>query len=409
MKNDRPFWAHPWNFKESFTIAFALLFIGFLMEATTANTGPTMPQWPFNLIIILAFCGFVALSYFTIKHPIIKWFSSTSAAISAISVMTFLILLMGFIRQDDPMASGFVQRIGLTHITSSWPYFITSVYLLTVLAYATVRRSYPFSIKNTAFFLNHAGLLLVIISASLGQADMEKLSMRLYEGRAEFSAADDQGRIRQMPFAIKLNDFSIQEYPATIGIIDKNTSRFDLGNEGHLPEAIEGLKFESGDWSISITKLLTSALPDSTGFSQSEEMGSAPAVYARATNNKTQQSKEGWISNGSYLFRPSFIHLSANEALALSIPRPKEFSSDIRFFHSMQKYEDHTIKVNEPLNIRGWTIYQVGYNEDLGKWSNISIIQLVRDPWLPAVYTGIFMILLGSIYLVWMGKNKNTK
>jgi len=75
----------------------------------------------------------------------------------------------------------------------------------------------------------------------------------------------------------------------------------------------------------------------------------------------------------------------------------------------MQKYEDHTIKVNEPLNIRGWTIYQVGYNEDLGKWSNISIIQLVRDPWLPAVYTGIFMILLGSIYLVWMGKNKNTK
>lgn len=56
-----------------------------------------------------------------------------------------------------------------------------------------------------------------------------------------------------------------------------------------------------------------------------------------------------------------------------------------------------TIRVNKPLSIRGWKVYQYGYDEARGAESNISIFELVRDPWLPYVYIGIFMMLAGAV------------
>ena len=53
--------------------------------------------------------------------------------------------------------------------------------------------------------------------------------------------------------------------------------------------------------------------------------------------------------------------------------------------------------MNRPFAIEGWKIYQLSYNEQMGKWSNLSVFELVKDPWLPVVYIGIFMLLLGAV------------
>ena len=56
-----------------------------------------------------------------------------------------------------------------------------------------------------------------------------------------------------------------------------------------------------------------------------------------------------------------------------------------------------TIRVNKPLSVRGWKIYQYSYDEAKGSESDISVFELVRDPWLPYVYAGIFMMLAGAV------------
>ena len=33
----------------------------------------------------------------------------------------------------------------------------------------------------------------------------------------------------------------------------------------------------------------------------------------------------------------------------------------------------------------------------MGRWSETSTFELVKDPWLPAVYVGIYMLLVGAI------------
>ena len=68
-----------------------------------------------------------------------------------------------------------------------------------------------------------------------------------------------------------------------------------------------------------------------------------------------------------------------------------------------------TIRVNKPLSFRGWKIYQYGYDEARGAESDISILELVRDPWLPYVYLGIFMMLAGAVCMFLNGKWLNGK
>ena len=63
-----------------------------------------------------------------------------------------------------------------------------------------------------------------------------------------------------------------------------------------------------------------------------------------------------------------------------------------------------TIRVNKPLSVRGWKIYQYSYDEAKGSESDISVFELVRDPWLPYVYIGIFMMLIGALSLFLNGK-----
>ncbi|MCK4407894.1 MAG: hypothetical protein KAV44_09480, partial [Bacteroidales bacterium] len=112
----RRFWQFPWGYKESLLISFGILISGFIIEYISDGKGISLPGWPVNLIIIIFFIVYFVFVYKYLKHPIVKWFSSTQAAISSISVLTFLILLMGFIPQENQNVMPFVRKIGLSHV-----------------------------------------------------------------------------------------------------------------------------------------------------------------------------------------------------------------------------------------------------------------------------------------------------
>ena len=81
---------------------------------------------------------------------------------------------------------------------------------------------------------------------------------------------------------------------------------------------------------------------------------------------------------------------------------PKRFASDVTVYTGDGQATPAVIEVNKPLKINGWKIYQYGYDDERGVESEISIFSLVRDPWLPLVYTGIFMMLAGALALLFI-------
>ena len=85
---------------------------------------------------------------------------------------------------------------------------------------------------------------------------------------------------------------------------------------------------------------------------------------------------------------------------------PKRYASEIQILTKSGKNIETTIDVNKPYEVDGWKIYQYGYDTQMGAQSQISILELVSDPWLPFVYTGIYMMLAGAVCMFVIGGRK---
>ena len=85
---------------------------------------------------------------------------------------------------------------------------------------------------------------------------------------------------------------------------------------------------------------------------------------------------------------------------------PKQYTTIARLYKKDGTAENLSLSVNDPAEINGWKLYQQSYDESKGKYSDVSILSLVKDPWLPVIYFGIFMLLAGIVNLFITGKPK---
>ena len=157
------------------------------------------------------------------------------------------------------------------------------------------------------------------------------------------------------------------------------------------------------DWDFfveqSIPMAASVATEDTLKFTDFHSMGATYAVYLKAVNRKNQQTKEGWVSCGSFLFPYKALRLDSLTSLVMPEREPQRFASEVKVYTQEGTIMESTIEVNRPMEIAGWKIYQLSYDESKGRWSDISVFELVRDPWLPVVYAGIIMMMLGAICL----------
>jgi hypothetical protein len=96
--------------------------------------------------------------------------------------------------------------------------------------------------------------------------------------------------------------------------------------------------------------------------------------------------------------------IDSSTTMLMTKPEAKCFLSEITVYEKTGAVYDTIIEVNKPINIAGWKIYQTSYDETMGRWSTKSILELVKDPWLPLVYLGFFLLIAGTFYLIWTGK-----
>ena len=265
--------------------------VGMLLQLVAGPVRWDMLAWPVNAVVLAVLsCAVITMHLCRKRVGLFRWMSTLQAGIPALLACVMLTMLMGVTRQVPPghMAA---DPIGITDMLSFWPFVLTYVWLALLLGMVCMTRLSRPSWRSVPFLLNHAGLLLALVAGTLGNADMQRLRMVVQEGKTEWRAIDAKHRVHQLPIAIELHDFAIEESP----------------------------------------KL--------------------------------------------------------------------SFSSDVTAYTKDGAAVRDTIRVNKPLSINGWKIYQYSYDEAKGSMSDISVLELVHDPWLPFVYCGIFMMLAGAVWL----------
>ena len=290
-------WTKPWTFKEGFLIGAGLLFAGLALQLSVGPVAWDVFAWPANGIVMVGFLAIITLIFILRKKVYaFQFLGMYQAAIPAMVYAVVLTIVMGLTRQQ---AGG----TWLNDMLSFWPFVLIYVYIAVILGVIILRRLMHLNSwkRDVPFLLNHLGLFIALTTATLGNADMQRVKMITAIGEPEWRALEHGGTIKEMPIAIELKKFIMETY-----------------------------------------------------------------------------------DDGS----------------------PKRFASEIQILTKTGKNIETTVDVNKPYEVDGWKIYQYGYDTQMGAQSQISILELVSDPWLPLVYTGIYMMLAGAICMFVIGGRK---
>ena len=394
-----------WKMKEGFVFGAGLILVGLALQFSVGPIRWSDFAFPINLIFLIVFLLILVLAYWLRRRVrLFSFLLTAEAAVPTLIYAAALTVVMGLTRQVSAHERA-IDPIGLTQMLSFWPFVLVYLLLATIVGLITLRQILHFRLRELPSLLSHVGLFLVIVTATLGSADMERVKLTATIDMPEWRATHEQGFV-ELPLAIQLEKFTIDEYPPKLLIINSQTGKSVPAKNPEI--ALIDKHFREGNilkWRIRVLKNLPLAAPvvtsDTTKYVEWQSSGAVTALLVEAQRMKDGRAvgppTVGWVTCGSYLFPFQELKLTKQLSLVMARREPERYASRIHVYTESQKNIVATVEVNKPVSVDGWRIYQLSYDEAMGRWSETSTFELVKDPWLPAVYVGIYMLLAGAI------------
>ncbi len=411
-------WKYPWRYAEGIAICFGLFIVGSMLQFLLGAVSLELLKFPANAFVGAIFVGFLLLVYlFGHKNKYLLWFTQYHAALTSIGALLFMTIVMGLTKQveiNEQMSNvGASWSFGFRQMTRAWSFVLLFIYFLSILGLTTIKRIAKFRKSDTVFVLNHLGLFIALLAAILGSADLQRLHMQTFLKQPEWRAQNNKGDLVELPIAIELQDFDIEEYPPKLLLIDNKTGEALPKNK---PQSIvvenDSIHGELGKWHIQVKQYFPMAASiyenDTVKFVEFNTHGATSAVEIEATDGNIV--KKSWVCSGNHMFPHHALTLDSLHSIVMPEREPKKYKSEVIVYSKKTgSSEKVDILVNKTYTLEGWKIYQLSYDERMGRWSNMSVFELVKDPWLPYVYFGIILMLLGSLGLFLMANNLNAK
>ena len=268
VKTDKPIWEHPWRYVEGYYVAIGITLSGFLLQIVIGNLHLAAFQYPVNVIIGLVFILSILFCHFFLsKAAVVRWLSSVYATVPALIVLLGVVIILGIVPQFVPYAlpsdipHNLAGLFGWYQMTTSWTFIFISYYTLIILAFTTLKRTRrKFTWRDIGFYLNHLGLFLAFFGGMLGSADVSRMRMSVSEGNVEWRAHNEMQNIVELPIAIQLDTFMIEEYPPKLMLVDLESGKALPENKpvSYLYEG-EGKSAKLMEYNIDILSYLPNA------------------------------------------------------------------------------------------------------------------------------------------------------
>ena len=84
---------------------------------------------------------------------------------------------------------------------------------------------------------------------------------------------------------------------------------------------------------------------------------------------------------------------------------PQQYRSHLTITSENNPDRQEAIEVNHPCKVDGWLLYQYSY-ETIGNGKFLSVFEAISDPWLSAVYVGIFLLMAGALLMLFNMKGE---
>jgi hypothetical protein len=292
-----------------------------------------------------------------------------------------------------------LMKIGLPSIRNSLTYYFSFFYLLLTLGATTLKRFRFKTLNDWGFLLNHLGLWLFLAASGFGAGDTKTGFMTLTPNTPEWRTQLESGKIEDLDFAIKLLDFKIEYHEPKFLLFDTKTEKIYKDKGKSVIINLEyGKKFRWNNNEITMVKINNSEL-----FTSERYLVNQIVSFIKV---KTPEGKiiSGPVTSGNDFMPPLFLKISDQLSIGTPKPEPSKFTSKVRIYTMKGKIADKTIEVNKPCSINGWRVYQNNWRYDYMNMQYISILQVVRDPWMPFVYLACALLTAGALIMIFSTK-----
>ncbi len=240
-------WGNRWTMKEGFLLGAGLITVGLMLEMSVGPVVWDVFAWPANITVLAVFIAMIIAMYLLkCRVYAFRYLMTYQAAIPTMCYAVLLTIIMGLTRQS-------VNGLWLNNMLTFWPFVLIYVYMavivgLVVLKEASLLRS--FKLRHLMVLMFHLGLFLTMTTATLGNADMQRLKMYTAKGEPEWRAMDQQHKIVELPLAIELQQFimevyddgSPKRYASDIQILTKSGKNIHTTVDVNKPVEVDGWK-----------------------------------------------------------------------------------------------------------------------------------------------------------------------
>jgi hypothetical protein len=202
-------WVKPWTMKEGFLIGGGLLFTGLLLQVAMGPIRWELFAWPVNLIVLVLLLAAIGVM-FALRRKVyaFEWMMHAGAAVPCLVYAAGMTILMGLLPQI---------RMGgipwLSQMLRFWPFVLIWTWMMVISALAALNHLLRWKVREIPFLLNHLGVVVAIVAATLGNADIRSLQMTVFTDEPEWRAVDDAGTVQEPGLAIELHQFTMDIYP----------------------------------------------------------------------------------------------------------------------------------------------------------------------------------------------------
>ena len=382
----------------------AVLFsAGTALQFIVGSLTPSFLAYPWGIVLAVNYIYVLVFLYCQAhKWKWVKSWYDRPACIVSLASLLVLSLLFGLVRQDAS-TDGLWGMLGFTEMTSSWIFNFFLVHFMTVMGLKSIDDLWHWKKHSPTVTVFHVAVFVVLVSGIFGSGDKIRVKVVAAIGNpVQFGVSDDKQRV-ELPFMLRLTDFTLEEYPPRIHRVSENllSKEFVVVEE----ENNEGLL---GSWQVECLEYLDMAgrLHSDSAYVAMQHVGATTAVYIKAFHQETHQMVEGWVSCGSHIFDGSVLDLPDGSALVMPRREVKKYLSSVELVTNEGKKEME-IAVNHPATVGSWKIYQSGYDSDRGRWSTLSVLECVKDAWYMPVCVALWLTLAVGIWMLFHGWTKH--
>ena len=327
--------------------------------------------------------------------------SSLELAIILMAVLAVLTALGTLVLQNETPEvyfqrygsglGGFIMDFGFDDMFHSALYQFVMLLLVINLVICTIKR--PLTFNYLGFYVTHASLLIILIGGIIGAQFGDKGYLDIHEGQTATSYGSRRdGSVQPLPFKLKLDKFTVEykEPEHRLYILGKPSKPGAMGDMIASAVLKEHKK-------VHFMGVLPGKLPaisvDEIHQTQTNKGADAEPVYTGGAELTVDGKKYKLSIPGDNHIMLNNMVISYNIVPIIGVYR-----SDVTVTRSNGETVNHSLIVNDPLELDGYHLYQANYRKDARGDYTISGLEVLHDPGLPIAFAGFWLLIVGVFW-----------